>query len=135
MPMSHEQAIRAGKKTAEIRWGKHHRRSMQPVVGFYKDGTGKTRPITKPTTEIQRKKMVQKPGQFKSLNPRKPREAAQALEDLIGKLTEEENVLVDLNQKRREATQQLAITEIDTARTQQEQRISALKRKISTLST
>ena len=136
MPMSHEQAVKAGKKTAEIRWGKRRRRSMQPVVGFYKDMQGRTRPITKSSSELNRKKIVERPRQFKKVPPhqQETNRNAQLLEDQIGKLTEAQNALAELNQQRSEATHELAITEIDGARTQQQKRIEDLQRKIRMLS-
>lgn len=40
------------------------------LVGFYKDKEGETRPVTKSTAELQRKKVIQNPRPFKTVQPR-----------------------------------------------------------------
>lgn len=40
------------------------------AVGFYKDEEGRTRPITRSTKELKRKKIVQKAKQFKGIKPK-----------------------------------------------------------------
>lgn len=40
-------------------------------MGFFKDDKDRTRPITKPTSEIKRKKIVKKPRNFKGVSPTK----------------------------------------------------------------
>lgn len=90
MPMSHEQAVAAGRRTAEVRWGnkrgKQAKQSRGHVVGFYNDH-GKTKPITKSEAELNRKKLVQNPREFKGVSARaKGVGVAPAVRDLSQKL-------------------------------------------------
>ncbi|MDH5266826.1 MAG: hypothetical protein OEW62_04015 [Candidatus Bathyarchaeota archaeon] len=56
------------------------------AVGFYKDD-GKTKPVTKSTGEVQRKKLIQNPRRFKGVKPR--RYLGSETEELAREATEE----------------------------------------------
>lgn len=44
-------------------------RRQENVVGFYKDKRGKARPITKSDAELNRKRVLQNPREFKGIQP------------------------------------------------------------------
>lgn len=44
------------------------------AVGFYKDDEDRTRPITKSTAELKRKKVIQNPKKFKGVSPKNKKE-------------------------------------------------------------
>jgi hypothetical protein len=48
----------------------HASAKNQILVGFYKDKSGKIRPVTKAVVEVRRKKVVKQGKQFKSVRPR-----------------------------------------------------------------
>lgn len=50
-------------------------RRARVAVGFYKDEENRTRPVTKSTAELNRKKVIQKPSKFKGVKPKQKRKA------------------------------------------------------------
>ena len=67
------------------------RKQEQTVLGFFKDKSGSTRPITKSAAELNRKKVVQKPKQFQGVNPNMEKQRRQ-IQGKIAELTRGINV-------------------------------------------
>lgn len=59
-----QKASEAAKKAWDTRRGR-------VAVGFFKDEKDRTRPITKPVSELKRKKIIRKPKKFRGVQPRK----------------------------------------------------------------
>jgi predicted RNase H-like nuclease (RuvC/YqgF family) len=78
------------------------RQSGKPVVGFYKDRRGETRPITKSVAELNRKKVIQGGQRFKGVSPeaqkRQIENARRQLQRLEGELQNTDREVGKLNE-------------------------------------
>lgn len=72
--MTSEAARKAWATRRKQGWVPNKKRIILPgvIVGFYKDGEGRTRPVTKPKAELKRKKIVLHPKKFKGVAPKPP---------------------------------------------------------------
>lgn len=84
------------------------RQSARPVLGFYKDKRGETRPITKSVVELNRKKVIQGCQSFKGVSPfkgmspeaqkRQTENARKQLQHLDGELQKTDREIGQLNE-------------------------------------
>jgi hypothetical protein len=136
MPLSHEQVVKAGKKTATIRWGNKQGKQSKTVVGFYRDRDGKTKPITKSIAELNRKKFVKSGRSFRGVEPKEDKTSiAQRLEDISENLAVAQNNLQALNELKRKLLRQVSDTnDIDRRIEEEKRRVAILKNKLRHLS-
>lgn len=114
---------------------KQRTKQAKPVLGFYRDRDGETKPITKSVTELNRKKVIKNAHGFKGVNVvTKVRERPQVLEDLLGEfhLTEDH-----LERLREQQTQLQAegkeSAQLDAEITKTSAQLRLLKAKIKAL--
>jgi hypothetical protein len=69
------------------------RQNQKPVVGFFKDRDGKTKPITKSTAELNRKRIVANPRQFRGVSPQQQEQRRQQQLAKIDQNLQQYNVL------------------------------------------
>jgi hypothetical protein len=105
------------------------------VVGFYKDH-GKTKPITKPAAELNRKKFVKSGRSFGGGEPKEYKTSiSQRLEDNSENLGVAQNNLQALNELKRKLLRQVSDTnDIDRRIEEEKRRVAILKNKLRHLS-
>jgi hypothetical protein len=77
----------------------------KPIVGFYRDKDGKTKPITKSVAELSRKTLVKDSHKFKGVVAR-VRDVSQKLEDLMEELDLPQNHLLLLTEQQKQLAAQ-----------------------------
>jgi len=76
-------AQRAARKAWKTRRKQNPEKYGKKVVGFYKDGKKRTRPITKSTQELKQKKIIKKPRKFKGVKPQRTKSKAEQLRTIM----------------------------------------------------
>lgn len=133
----------ATRRVAQPRRGAHTKKQSRgkvarSVVGFFRDKEGKTRPITKPTTELNRKRVVQNPRRFQKLKPaaapnKETEDISQRLEDFLEQLNENQNSLAILNEQKQTAKTLEAVNQTDRLIALKKKEIQRIRRQIKKL--